>query len=343
MRASVSISLLAATLVTLQDKAIGAPAARPGARIPYRFDPPASDEARRPIILALSELGSEIDAGFVEVSGGAGYGITFDLSSDDFAPPLIGTKVEIVHMHQYSATPGRARICFDMRWFRGYRAHNLRQYAIHEIRGVLQRAGIRVDQADVADNEQENLRCHSTPYPRPSGGHDVTEKCYIDATLLNNRTAWVSTISDLKQMVDRIASEHGVDSLLVHSVIRAESNYHTDAVSPKGAQGIMQLTPQAARRFGVSDILDPQDNIRGGVRYLRFLLDYYQGDYIRTIAAYNAGQSAVEKYHGVPPFAETQSYVFQVSRNMKNERAAFADLVVKPRVFPKKTPDSPAR
>ena len=128
--------------------------------------------------------------------------------------------------------------------------------------------------------------------------------------------------TDLTAMIDRIADEQGVETHLVHSVIRAESNYNPNAVSPKGAQGIMQLIPSTARRFGVSNAFDAKENIQGGVRYLRFLLDYYQGDYAKAIAAYNAGESAVDKYNGVPPFAETQNYVYQVARNLKAARQA---------------------
>jgi hypothetical protein len=127
---------------------------------------------------------------------------------------------------------------------------------------------------------------------------------------------------NLKSMIDRIADEQGVESHLVHSVIRAESNYNANAVSPKGAQGIMQLIPSTARRFGVSNTFDAQENIQGGVRYLRYLLDYYQGDYAKAVAAYNAGESAVDKYNGVPPFTETQNYVYQVARNLKAAREA---------------------
>ena len=135
---------------------------------------------------------------------------------------------------------------------------------------------------------------------------------------------------NLQNIIDRIADEQGVESHLVHSVIQAESNYNANAVSPKGAQGIMQLIPATARRFGVADTFDVSDNIQGGVRYLRFLLDYYQGDYPKAIAAYNAGEAAVDKYNGVPPFAETQNYVYQVARNLKAARqAAVPRTVVK--------------
>ncbi len=128
--------------------------------------------------------------------------------------------------------------------------------------------------------------------------------------------------SEVKAMIERVANEQGVESQLVDSVIRAESDYNARAVSPKGAQGIMQLIPSTARRFGVSNTFDPLENIQGGVKYLRFLLDYYQGDYAKAIAAYNAGENAVDKFHGIPPFAETRNYVAQVAKNLRVARAA---------------------
>ena len=108
----------------------------------------------------------------------------------------------------------------------------------------------------------------------------------------------------------------------MHSVIRAESNYNALAVSNKGAMGMMQLIPSTARRFGVRNPFDPKQNIEGGVRYLRFLLDYYKNDYQKTIAAYNAGEGAVDRYQGIPPFLETRNYVYQVAKNLKAARQA---------------------
>jgi len=126
---------------------------------------------------------------------------------------------------------------------------------------------------------------------------------------------------ELIELIDRIAAEQGVEDSLVHSVIRAESNYNAYAVSPKGAQGIMQLIPATAKRFGVNNAFDVRDNVLGGVKYLKFLLDYYQNDYVRTIAAYNAGEAAVDKYKGVPPYSETRNYVYRVAENLKTARA----------------------
>jgi soluble lytic murein transglycosylase-like protein len=126
--------------------------------------------------------------------------------------------------------------------------------------------------------------------------------------------------TDLIEMIDSIAAEQGVEDSLVHSIIRAESNYNPLAISPKGALGMMQLIPSTARRFGVDHAFDPRENVLGGVKYLKFLLDYYHDDYVRAIAAYNAGEGAVDKYHGVPPFAETRNYVYAVARNLKTAR-----------------------
>jgi soluble lytic murein transglycosylase-like protein len=147
----------------------------------------------------------------------------------------------------------------------------------------------------------------------------------VRTVLMEPKAAVVST--ELKTMIDRIADEQGVESQLVHSVIRAESNYNLGAVSPKGAQGIMQLIPSTARRFGVGNAFDPKENVEGGVKYLRFLLDYFKGDYARAIAAYNAGENAVDKYKGVPPFAETQNYVSRVARNLEAARKAGSNVM----------------
>ncbi|HVW87384.1 MAG TPA: lytic transglycosylase domain-containing protein [Bryobacteraceae bacterium] len=137
----------------------------------------------------------------------------------------------------------------------------------------------------------------------------------------SGRSLAVADQADLLQMIDRVAAEQGVESSLVHSVIRAESNYNAEAVSAKGAQGIMQLIPSTAKRFGVDDAFDPQANVEAGVKYLKFLLDYYHDDYVRAIAAYNAGEGAVDKYKGIPPYRETLNYVYQVAKNLKAARA----------------------
>jgi soluble lytic murein transglycosylase-like protein len=120
----------------------------------------------------------------------------------------------------------------------------------------------------------------------------------------------------LGQTVERIARQNQVSPQLIHSVIRVESNYDPYAVSAKGALGLMQLIPSTARRFGVADVFDPADNIQGGARYLKYLLELYKGDNALALAAYNAGEGAVSRYRGVPPFPETRNYVAQVRRRL---------------------------
>jgi soluble lytic murein transglycosylase-like protein len=119
---------------------------------------------------------------------------------------------------------------------------------------------------------------------------------------------------EIDSLVAAAARRHGVNPALIHAVIRQESNYDWYAVSHKGACGLMQLMPLTARRFGVRNIFDPAENVEGGVKYLRHLLDRYSGDAALTLAAYNAGEGAVERFGGIPPYRETQDYVGRVSR-----------------------------
>lgn len=114
------------------------------------------------------------------------------------------------------------------------------------------------------------------------------------------------------QLVKRYAPEYRVDPRLVLAVIQTESNYDTVALSPKNAKGLMQLIPETAARFGVRNPYEPAQNIRAGMAYLRWLLAYFQGDVMLAAAAYNAGEGAVDRYHGIPPYAETRAYVAKV-------------------------------
>jgi soluble lytic murein transglycosylase-like protein len=123
----------------------------------------------------------------------------------------------------------------------------------------------------------------------------------------------------IQELVEKSARAHNVDPLLVQSVIQVESNYNHYAVSPKGAEGLMQLMPGTARMLGVSNSFDPAQNIEAGVKYLRYLQSVYQDDRL-ALAAYNAGPKAVDKYKGTPPFAETQDYVNQVGQRYQTAK-----------------------
>ena len=117
---------------------------------------------------------------------------------------------------------------------------------------------------------------------------------------------------ELLALVDSIAAQEGIDPFLARAVIQAESAFYARARSRAGALGLMQLMPQTAQRFGVVDPFDPRQNITGGVKYLKWLTDTFDGDLPKVVAAYNAGETAVSKYQGIPPYPETRAYVPRV-------------------------------
>jgi len=118
--------------------------------------------------------------------------------------------------------------------------------------------------------------------------------------------------SQIHGLIKAISLEAGVEERLVHAVVSVESAYNPHAVSRKGALGLMQLMPATARRLQVTDPFDPEQNLRGGVRELARLIERFAGDLVLALAAYNAGETAVARYGGVPPYRETRSYVSQV-------------------------------
>ncbi|HXF27932.1 MAG TPA: lytic transglycosylase domain-containing protein [Bryobacteraceae bacterium] len=124
----------------------------------------------------------------------------------------------------------------------------------------------------------------------------------------------------MKTLAEQTARDMKIDPALVQSVIEVESNYDPYAVSNKGAQGLMQLMPATAKRFGVKNSFDPKENIEAGVQYLKFLQNKFQDERL-AIAAYNAGEGAVMKYNGVPPYRETRSYLEKVDRKLKAKSA----------------------
>jgi hypothetical protein len=165
---------------------------------------------------------------------------------------------------------------------------------------------------------------------KPVSGQRIAETIVLPR-VVSNAVAAVAAVEDPQPMssgidgaVERIAAQHSLPPLLIHSVIKVESNYNPLAVSPKGAMGLMQLIPSTARRFGVSDSFNPLENIQGGAKYLKYLLDLYNWNYPLALAAYNAGEGAVAKYGGVPPYAETRNYLVLIQKRLEDAQKVAA-------------------
>jgi soluble lytic murein transglycosylase-like protein len=141
------------------------------------------------------------------------------------------------------------------------------------------------------------------------------------AQTVNQQQALVDRRS-LDEMVSGAGQRHQIDPDFINSVIRAESGFNNRAVSKKGAQGLMQLMPQTASHLGVANSFDPNSNVEGGTKYLRELLEKYNYDVPKALAAYNAGPHRVDRYRGVPPYFETQTYVAKIIRDFNRKKLA---------------------
>lgn len=132
------------------------------------------------------------------------------------------------------------------------------------------------------------------------------------------------------KLVQKLAPRYQVDTQLALAIMAAESNFNTQALSPKNAQGLMQLIPETSERFNVRNPFDPAQNIRGGLTYLRWLLAYFQGDVALVAAAYNAGEGKVERYKGIPPYQETRRYVKRILHAVGSTFHPFDHKITRP-------------
>jgi hypothetical protein len=152
---------------------------------------------------------------------------------------------------------------------------------------------------------------------RPAATSTAPRPLVVPSASIPTRSA-----ADLTQVVNSASAAYHLDPDLVNSVIHAESGFNSRARSPKGAQGLMQLMPSTAGALGVANPFDPQANVGGGSRYLRELLERYNFDLVKALAAYNAGPQRVDQYRGVPPFRETRSYVARIVHDYNRKKIA---------------------
>ena len=136
--------------------------------------------------------------------------------------------------------------------------------------------------------------------------------------------------AEVEAIVKRLAPQYEIDPQLVMALIAVESAFNPNAVSPKKAQGLMQLIPETAERFGVQRVFNPVENIKGGLAYLRWLMAFFQGDVRLVLAAYNAGERAVERYRGIPPYEETRNYVRRITSMYKKATHPYRPDVAAP-------------
>jgi soluble lytic murein transglycosylase-like protein len=175
---------------------------------------------------------------------------------------------------------------------------------------------------DVPTAEIVQIEHDMTPAPAPPPAPDILTTVPAPVATPGVPVRSSSSPVDVGRVVTDISGRYRLDPDLVNSVIRAESGFKVHAVSPKGAQGLMQLMPGTASKLGVPDAFDPEANVDGGTRYLRELLERYNFDLIKALAAYNAGPHRVEQYGGVPPYLETRKYVASIVRDFNRKKLA---------------------
>ncbi len=206
------------------------------------------------------------------------------------------------------------------------------QHERREVVGDVTRLYVSADGASFVDVPTADIDHYEEAPDPPASESGTSDEAKSKAPLLANYARNGAPISrpnfpapgslDLHEVVNAASGRYRLDPDLVNSVIKAESGFNVRAVSPKGAQGLMQLMPGTASQLGVPNAFDPQANVDGGTRYLRELLERYNFDLVKALAAYNAGPQRVEQFGGVPPFHETRAYVARIVKDFNKKKTA---------------------
>jgi len=174
---------------------------------------------------------------------------------------------------------------------------------------------------EIPTDQIERFERDTAPPPAPSST-SIASAGAKPAPAPTQAASVVLNRQDLNNVVNGAGERHQIDPDFINSVIRAESGFHQNAVSRKGAQGLMQLMPGTASQMGVANPFDPNANVEGGTKYLRELLEKYNFDVPKALAAYNAGPKRVDQYRGVPPYYETQAYIARIIRDFNRKKLA---------------------
>jgi len=200
---------------------------------------------------------------------------------------------------------------------------------------------IRADRDETPECLREPVHTASDE-PVEAGRPDGAPTPVIEQPAIFGAASQPADRQSVVRTVVAMARDYRLDPRLVLAIVRAESNFEPLARSSRNAQGLMQLIPETAERFAVRDVLDPVDNLRGGMAYLRWLLSYFRGDVVLTLAAYNAGEGAVDRHRGVPPFAETLAYIQRIRAHYPHDWHPYDGRLAAPSAWVRSRPGAPA-